>query len=189
MAEPDIDTRKSSHLGKAPPPSTSALAPTEPTDATEPYPSPAPGMVALGDPIYLLAAIRDAIIRHAIAHLPNESCGLLGDDGSSTVITRMHPVAVARPHPRRFTMEPHAQLAAHLAIEANGGRWRAIWHSHPTSEAYPSAIDKHESLNWPGIVAVIISLATTEPVIRAFTIHAGDQAEERPIQWVTEPLP
>lgn len=143
----------------------------------------------LSTPVFIHAPIRERILHHARACAPNEGCGLLGSAADEPVITRMVCVPSKDPHPRRFTMEPHAQIKAHLEIEADGGIWRAIWHSHPTSEAYPSATDKRESLLWPGIMAIIVSLAEAEPVIRAFTIHEGDNVEEHPIQWVADQLP
>lgn len=143
----------------------------------------------LSTPILIQAPIRERILTHAQRCLPNEACGLLGAVAGEALITRMVCVPSKAPHPRHFTMEPHAQVKAHVEIEANGGQWRAIWHSHPTNEAYPSAIDKQASLLWPGIMAIIVSLVETKPVIRAFTIHEGHKVEEHPIQWVTDQLP
>lgn len=143
----------------------------------------------LSTPIQIHAPIRERILSHARACLPNEACGLLGSPADTLSISRLVNVPSKDPHPRRFTMEPHAQIKAHLAIEAEGGSWRAIWHSHPTSEAYPSATDKQESLLWPGIMAIIVSLAEDDPVIRAFTIHEGKRVEEHPIQWLPDQLP
>lgn len=143
----------------------------------------------MGEPIQIEAAIRSQIITHAQATFPNEGCGLLGSAGSEALISRMVCVPSKDPHPRRFTMEPHAQIQAHLAIEADDGHWRAIWHSHPTSAAYPSATDTQESRLWPGIIAIIVSLMGEEPVIRAFRIHDGQEVVEHPIQWVPNQLP
>ncbi|WP_336249529.1 M67 family metallopeptidase [Stomatohabitans albus] len=143
----------------------------------------------LGTPLFILSDIRTAIIRHAVATQPNEGCGLLGDDGDSDTITRHVIVPSADPSPVRFTMEPYAQLNAHHQIEQHGGRWRAIWHSHPTSAAYPSPTDRAQSLNWAGIVAIIVSLAQPEPVIRAFSIIGGREVVEHPLRWVQHPLP
>lgn len=144
-----------------------------------------PQQAPLGPPVQLTTNIAAAIITHATSELPNEACGLVGDDGQSACINRMVVVASKDPHPKRFTMAPQSQLDAHLAIEAHGGRWRGIWHSHPTSEAYPSAIDMAESCNWPGIMAFILSLSSDQPILRAFTITNGQAVVEHPIQWVT----
>lgn len=139
-------------------------------------------------PLVVASWIRDAIITHAQAHLPYESCGLLGDDGHDATLTRLHHVAVREPSPISFTMDSVAQWEAHQIIESNGGRWRAIWHSHPTSAAFPSATDRAQSLAWPGIVAIIISLVRKEPVIRAFSVHDGREVVEYPIVWTGEHL-
>ena len=129
------------------------------------------------DRIELPAALRDDIVAHARAEAPKEACGLVaGRDARATRVIRCanaHPSAVTR-----YTIDPREQLRAFRDMEANGEDLVAIYHSHPTTQAYPSPTDRAES-HYPEAFYVLVSLRDTAPDVRAFQIRDG---------WVREVL-
>lgn len=52
----------------------------------------------------------------------------------------------------------------------------AIYHSHPDSEAFPSAKDVQLAF-YPDSLYIIVSLVKKEPVVKAFSIKEGDIKE------------
>jgi proteasome lid subunit RPN8/RPN11 len=71
---------------------------------------------------------------------PREACGLLF--GSADAITAMQAVEnVAEDPERRFEIDPAALFAALRAERAGGPQIVGYWHSHPSGDARPSAID------------------------------------------------
>ena len=87
-------------------------------------------------------------------------------------------------------MNPNEQIRALRAIRESGLELLAIYHSHPTSEAWPSAHDKDMALFpalkpgdpptpcYPGCLYVIISLADPDrPVFRAFQLTGSEFTE------------
>lgn len=79
--------------------------------------------------------------------------------------------------PMRFQIDSTDQIRITNEIESRGEEIGAIFHSHPNSEARPSQTDVNLARWWPGVIWVICSLETDEPVIRAFSID-GSAVEE-----------
>jgi [CysO sulfur-carrier protein]-S-L-cysteine hydrolase len=118
-----------------------------------------------------------AIYAEAAAHLrrcyPAEGCGFwAGCDGR---IDRHYPIAnIARDPIRYYRMDPAAQLAALLAIEAQERELIAIYHSHPHGPARPSVSDVAE-WRYPEAAMVILSLADDgRPTLRAYRLAQGN---------------
>ena len=137
---------------------------------------PGPGSVALPD------AIRQAIVEHARAELPNEACGLVvGDrpaaDGGRAI--RWVPTRNRAASPYRYEIDPDDLLR--LTIETDDAEevfW-AIVHSHVASPARPSPTDIGLAF-YPDALYVLVSLhpdqadsATGGPGIRAWRIVEG----------------
>lgn len=79
---------------------------------------------------------------HVLACLPEEACGLLaGRDG---LVALALPVENAAHSPVRYRMEPRAQVAGLLSLEARGLELLGIYHSHPAGPPLPSATDRAE---------------------------------------------
>ncbi len=100
-------------------------------------------------------SIYRAMLAHAYDDLPNEACGLLrGRAGQATGILPARNIALT---PRSdYEVDAETLLRA-LAWEDEGDELIAIYHSHPTGPAYPSAIDAAKAF-YPNSVYLILSL-------------------------------
>jgi proteasome lid subunit RPN8/RPN11 len=103
--------------------------------------------------------------------LPAEGCGFLG--GRENRPLAVYPVENALDSPTAYRMEPAAQLAALLAIEAAGWEPLAIYHSHPNGPQRPSASDIGQ-WRYPDSVMLIVSFADGErPSIHGYRLAEG----------------
>ncbi len=111
----------------------------------------------------------DEIIAHASDEKPNEACGLIaGQQGRAVKLFRGKNVDGNKR--TRYTIDPREMLRVLQEIDDNGWELLAIYHSHPFSEAYPSATDVALAF-YPDSYYLIVSLASPErPVLRAFRI-------------------
>jgi proteasome lid subunit RPN8/RPN11 len=113
-------------------------------------------------------AYLDAMIEQARAAVPAEACGLLAGAGGRAV--QIYKIPNADPSIYRYNMEPRAQLAAMLDMEAHDWDLLAIYHSHTHTPAYPSPTDIGQAL-YPDAYYAILSLQDDEhPELRAFCI-------------------
>jgi [CysO sulfur-carrier protein]-S-L-cysteine hydrolase len=113
-------------------------------------------------------AIAAAIEEHARRTHPAECCGLLS--GSNGLITDSHPLRNEADRPEtRYSATPEDLFAAMRRIRDDGQALLGVYHSHPRSPAYPSALDV-EMAFYPEAFYFIISL---EPSVelRAFRIE------------------
>jgi len=128
----------------------------------------------------------DQLIAHARREAPRECCGLIGGrDGRAIAV---YEIPNTRKNNLNYLMEPQALYDALHDIEGRGLQLVAIYHSHPETEAYPSATDIADSYwgddpdspLYPGVVYVIISLADPErPVVRGFYIESAQVRETK----------
>jgi proteasome lid subunit RPN8/RPN11 len=130
--------------------------------------------------------MRDEMVQHAIADLPNECCGIIaGRDG---VATRLYRCRNAEASPFRYNIDPRDILKVERELDVENWQVLVIYHSHVASEAYPSPTDVRLS-QWPGTnpptdlypgaYYVLVSLKDRDnPVVRAYTIHAGEVTED-----------
>jgi len=97
------------------------------------------------------------LMSHAQEAPENEICGLIGQSATGFHSYRIENIA----SDTRFlyTMEPHAQIDAMRTMRENDEELVAIYHSHPSSPAYPSVTDLEEA-TYPDVVYLIISLNT-----------------------------
>lgn len=112
--------------------------------------------------------IRDEIIAHARAGAPEEVCGLLGgQSGHVTTLIRGHNEAANRL--TRYQLDGET-LLQQFVLEERGETLLALYHSHPTDAAYPSALDAAYAF-YPDAVYVICSLQEPEsPVVRGYRL-------------------
>jgi proteasome lid subunit RPN8/RPN11 len=117
-----------------------------------------------------------ALIAHARDTAPNEACGIIG--GKENRALKIYPLKNTHATPRvNFYADPLELLAAFRDIEANGWEHIAVYHSHPASDAFPSATDIAQAY-YPDVVHLIISLVNAEqPIVRAFRIVEGQVQE------------
>lgn len=115
-----------------------------------------------------------AMIEHCLKSAPREACGILA--GRAERVERIIPVAnIAEDPERRYWMDEAGQFEAFKAMRSDGCELVGIFHSHPATEAYPSATDL-ELAFYPEAAYVIVSLKDGA-VARAFRIAQGEVAE------------
>src|SRR5690348_9710173 len=79
------------------------------------------------------------MVAHVSAGYPNETCGALGSKGEQVV--KHYPTANAAEHPDDFSEISEADLLRiYNDIDEYDGNM-IYYHSHPLTEAYPSARD------------------------------------------------
>jgi proteasome lid subunit RPN8/RPN11 len=121
--------------------------------------------------------LRTAMLAHAVAGLPLEACGIVIGRGGEPL--RFVPTANAAASPTRYEIAPRDLLRITLEVEGTGEAIWAIFHSHPTSAAYPSATDIRLAF-YPESIYLIVSLVDpARPDLRGFHIIDGHVTEVR----------
>jgi len=139
-------------------------------------PHPGPASVALP------AAMRDAIVAHARAEVPNEACGIVvGDRPAAERGRALRWVPLPNPlgSPYRYAIDPDDLLRLTIETDDADEVFWAIVHSHVASPARPSPTDLREA-HYPDALYVLVSLdpreadpATGAESIRAWRIVDG----------------
>ena len=130
-------------------------------------------------PFVLPDHLREAVVGHARDETPRECCGVLvGPPGRAEESVRLSNVA---PGVTLYEIDAAELFQLEFrTLPARGWEIVAVYHSHPASEAWPSATDVALAA-WPDACYLICSLADpAAPVVRAFAIIDG-VARERPI--------
>ena len=119
------------------------------------------------------------MIAHALENDSIECCGVLaGTQGQFQKLYRMTNVENS---PYRYSWDSKELFQVWREMEGNDWEYRAVYHSHTHSPAYPSETDVRLA-GWPEAHYIIISLIDKEdPDVRAFRIVDGTITEE-PIQ-------
>ena len=128
-------------------------------------------------------SVRDALIAQALAEQPNECCGLLGgviEAGISRVVCA-YPLPNALADPRLFQADTRALLRAHVDMRERNLEMLAVYHSHPTSPAVPSATDHAQWGHGEAVVCLIITLLENPPSLRGWWM--SDQGESREAEY------
>jgi proteasome lid subunit RPN8/RPN11 len=117
-------------------------------------------------PVHLPQPLAEEIIAHAREGAPEEICGVMRGRGlAASEVVR--GVNVADERIENYTVDPQT-LLLQFEFEDAGDEMMGIYHSHPVSEAYPSATDAWNA-HYPDAVYFICSLQHDDaPVIRAF---------------------
>lgn len=121
------------------------------------------------------------LLAEAQRHPAVECCGLLaGRDG---VITALYPAENALASATRYEIAPEELFRLFRQMRAAGLELLGIYHSHPTGENFPSALDI-ERAYYPDAAYFILSPAPEAPrPVRAFRIRDG-QVQELSIEAV-----
>ena len=117
--------------------------------------------------------LANQIMQHAQSDDLFEVCGLISEKNGEPF--RLYPVMNVAEKPARFyQMDGREQIEAMKKMRENDESLFAIYHSHPSSEAYPSKIDIEQS-EYPDAIYFIVSLDTKGVLdLRAFKLKAGD---------------
>jgi len=114
------------------------------------------------------------VIAHARECQPRECCGLLlGTSGDIVASVRARNLADSS---TRFLIDPKSHIEARRAARNQGMEVVGFYHSHPHSQAYPSATDLAEA-NYPECVHLIVGFVDSNAEIRIFS-YAGGHATE-----------
>ncbi len=127
--------------------------------------------------VHIPESIYNAMVAHVLAGYPDEACGALGSLGDQVV--KDYPTANAAEQPDDFSIISEADIVRiYNDIDAYDGDM-IYYHSHPRSEAYPSARD----IDWAkrsGYLYIIFSLQyhPQPPYARVFKIDSAGAVTE-----------
>ncbi len=118
----------------------------------------------------------EQIIRRSKEALPAEACGLmLGKNGR---VLEVRPTANAAGSASRYQLDPDEQFLIFKEVEERGWTVLGVYHSHPTSEAYPSETDL-ELAFFPEFYHLIVSLMDERnPQVHLFRIDDREVTKE-----------
>jgi proteasome lid subunit RPN8/RPN11 len=133
-------------------------------------------------PLVIGTAMRDAIVAHLAASLPNEGCGLLAgmNLGANDAAVRFYPGTNIDRSPVRYTMKPEEVIQAQKELRALRGQgWflAAIVHSHPRTPPTPSRTDLREAY-YPRSRLLIVSFAGDIPELGCWALAGDGEARE-----------
>lgn len=114
------------------------------------------------------------MLEHCRNHLPDEACGILA--GSGNEVSKIYTMTNIEPSPSSYLMEPKEQFVAMKDMRGRNLSMAAIFHSHPSSPAFPSGRDINLAF-YDNAVHIIVGLSETTPSVRAYFIRDG-KAEE-----------
>ena len=117
----------------------------------------------------------EQIIEHARAEAPNECVGLLASRNGDAV--KLYRASNAAASPLRFEIDGAEQIRYHNDIEDAGLELGAIYHSHTRTAPAPSQTDISFAAGWPGVLWVIVGLASEEPDVRTWRIDGARVTE------------
>lgn len=127
--------------------------------------------------VHVPRKIYDEMVAHVLAGYPNEACGALGSQGE--VVVKNYPTDNAAEQPDDFSIISDTDIVRiYNDIDKYDGDM-IYYHSHPQSEAYPSARD----IDWAkrsGYLYIIFSLQyqPKPPYARVFKIDAAGSVTE-----------
>ena len=129
--------------------------------------------------IELPRSLANQLIAHARDAAPHEACGVAGIR-AHTVIS-LTPARNASPTPHvHFTFDDDGYRT--IIKTEREGLDVGFYHSHPASAAYPSPTDRREmSQTWPGVLQLMVTLATDPPEINAYRIDQDEGVTPEPV--------
>ncbi len=133
--------------------------------------------VSLGiERVSVPAQVADAMFKHAGWAYPHEACGLVGvdDAGVPVLVMCLSNVDAASD---RFTIAPDEYFGANRLAERRGLTVGAVFHSHPTSDAYPSQTDVDGGGDPDWLHFIVGPVSGPKPLLRCFRIRDGFVSE------------
>jgi proteasome lid subunit RPN8/RPN11 len=125
------------------------------------------------------SAIVDAIVAHARRDHPDEACGVVAGPAGSDRPTRHIAMDNAARSMTFYEFDSMEYLRVWREMDDNDEEAVVIYHSHTSTEAYPSRTDA-DIAGWPDAHYLLVS--TREPdsaEIRSFRIVDGVVTEEK----------
>lgn len=115
------------------------------------------------------------MIDYCKACFPNEACGILGGIGFD--IKEIYMMTNIESSPVSYMMDASEQFRIMKDMRNNNLSLAAIFHSHPSSPAYPSHKDLALAF-YEDSFYIIVSLMNKEPETRAFIIKGQKEIQE-----------
>lgn len=124
----------------------------------------------------------DAIVAHARRDFPDEACGIIAGPEGSDLADRLIPMTNADRSPTFFRFDPVEQLALYKEMDGNDEEIVVVYHSHTSTEAYPSRTDISYAAE-PQAHYLLVSVAETgaddgPAEVRSYRILDGVVTEE-----------
>jgi len=124
------------------------------------------------------------IISYCKEIYPDEACGLLA--GKTAIIEKIYKITNIRHSSFNYEMDAMEQLKCEKAIRKAGLKIIGIYHSHPTSSAYPSQLDimrvywpgDPDMLIYPDACHMIVGLIGGVTEVKAFMINSRQKISE-----------
>lgn len=113
----------------------------------------------------------DEMISHCRDAYPNEACGILS--GKDEEVLKVYKMANIEKSPVSYEFDSREHINAIKNMRENNYTMLAIFHSHPSSPAYPSAKDVSLAF-YEDCIYVIVSLIEKQPVVKGFLIGGID---------------
>ena len=128
------------------------------------------------EPVILPSRIKKLLVEQALASPDLEVCGLLGCRQQQ--LTAYYPVKnIATDPGNEFLMDPQEQIAVMKQLRAMGESLAGIFHSHPSTPAQPSTLDRRLAY-YPDTSYFILSLLTKPPELKAWYFDGGSFLEQ-----------
>lgn len=121
----------------------------------------------------------EAMLAQAHKDHPIEACGVIAGPMGSNLPLRLIPMRNAAQSETFFQFEPQQQLQVWKAMEARGEEPIVIYHSHTSTQAYPSHTDVKYASEPRSHYVIIPTGFTYGEEIRSFRIWEGMVTEER----------
>jgi proteasome lid subunit RPN8/RPN11 len=125
-------------------------------------------------PLSIPPAILTEMVAHCKARAPEEACGILAGTGSE--VSQLYLMHNVEHSPVSYAMDSREQFRVMKDMRVRQISMLGIFHSHPTSPAFPSQKDVGLAF-YEDCQYVIVSLAEEPPAVKAFTIREGEVRE------------
>ncbi|MCK8824417.1 M67 family metallopeptidase [Fuchsiella alkaliacetigena] len=133
--------------------------------------------------INLAKSSYEKLVEDAKERFPKEACGLVAGTKEEKVVEvkEVVPMTNLDDSAEHFTLDPQEQFKVAKEIRKQGYELLGNYHSHPFTPARPSAEDKKLAYN-EELIYFIISLAESEPILKAFKIEEQELVSELELQ-------
>ena len=119
---------------------------------------------------YIPKDIFDELISHCKDASPNEACGILAEKKIRP--QRFTKWPTSKNLPVSYLMDSKEQFKVMKDLREKNLKMLAIFHSHPSSPAYPSAKDLNLAF-YEDSIYIIVSLMEKEPVVKGYSMKEG----------------
>lgn len=128
----------------------------------------------MSDKLHIPKNLYDEMLSHCKDAFPNEACGILA--GKENKASKIYKMANIEKSPVSYFMDSKEQFKVMKDIRENNMGMLAVFHSHPSSPAYPSAKDLNLAF-YEDSIYIIVSLIEKEPVVKGFLMREGKVEE------------